>query len=93
MERDSVGKEGEEKQKCRGFPRISAAFRGAATGEGERLKGAGDFPSLLLSQSRAREHLPQQGTDKLHVKQQKVRLSGEAGQEKPDFVCTAEYFL
>lgn len=33
------------------------------------------------------------GTNELHAEQQKVHFQGEAGQEKPDFVWTAEYFL
>lgn len=46
----------------------------------------------LLSKSKPRTHLCQQGTNKLHIKQQKYTFQGEVGQEKPDFVCTAEYF-
>lgn len=33
------------------------------------------------------------GTNELHMEQQKYTFQGEAGQEKPDFVWTAEYFL
>lgn len=46
----------------------------------------------LLSKSKPRTRLCQQGTNKVHIKQQKYTFQGEVGQEKPDFVCTAEYF-
>lgn len=50
------------------------------------------FLVRLLSKSKPRTRLCQQGTNKLHIKQQKYTFQGEVGQEKPDFVCTAEYF-
>lgn len=37
---------------------------------------------------------PEDGcTRKLHVQQQEYTFRGGVGQEKPDSVCTAEYFL
>lgn len=72
------------------MPTVTARGQGGASAGKKRSgpKGLGDLPFLLLSKSKPRKRLCQQGTNELHTKQQK--LPGGAGQEKPDFACTAE---
>lgn len=55
--------------------------------EGSGLMELGDLPSPLLSKSRPREHLCQQGTNKLHVKQQKVHFPGGSWAGKNQTLC------
>lgn len=77
------------KRERRGAGVTARGQRGASAGKRRSgPKGLGHLPFLLLSKSKPRKRLCQQGTNELHTEQQK--LPGGAGQEKPDFACTAE---
>lgn len=71
------------------------AFRGASIGEGGECPSGVGGPSFSIYCQRANSGniYVNRAQTSYTLNNKKHTFQGEVGQEKPDFVCTAEYFL